>query len=148
MLSDIPKNLHRSLLQHIETNFTTTPIYWEGQSQREPLTTYPFIEVRMDGPHMKPLEKGEIYCEFEANILIHGSVLGNMYAMDEIGGELIDILWQNIDIADGAGTALGCALPLTDRRKFIEFNQFGIIDPNSELMQSTIEIRYSVTLET
>ena len=118
----------------------------EGQSQRNE-NVAPLIEVRMDGPWIKPLESGRIYAEFEANILIQVDILSNLYLTDEIGGELIAVLFNSIAINDANAVFLGCAQPLIDHRKRIEFNKFGIIDPQSELLQSTVEIRFHVTLE-
>lgn len=146
MLKDIPINCHRSLFKKIEAGYSKTDIYFEGAALRGD-NAPPMIEVRMDGPWFEPLLGGEVQVQFEANILIITQIDQGIYQMDEIGGLLFQLLYDSLDITDKDGNFLGCAKPYTDHRKRLEFNKFGRIDKQSELLHSTVEIRYEVTLE-
>lgn len=148
MLADIPKNILRSLSKYINANYTTTPIFFEGQSYRDPELKTPYIELRMDGPRMKPRNSEEVYCNFQVNILISVSATQNYYLFHEIAGELTNLLYNKLDIQDANGAHIGCATPKTDRRQWLEINYFGLIDPKSDLIQGTVEIHFDVTLET
>jgi hypothetical protein len=145
MLSNIPKNIHRSMFEFINSGYTETEVFLEGDTQRD--QTIPFIEVRMDGPKVKHLSGGEVYCTFECNILIQVSIANNLYTISDICGTLLELLANGFNILDQNGTVLGCARVDKERRRGMEINRYGLIDPQSELMQATVEIGFDVTLE-
>lgn len=145
MLTNIPRDIHRSVFKYIVANYTLTPVFIEGDTQRD--KKVPYVELRMDGPWLKPESKNLVHCSFDVNILIQVSIMDSLYKISEIGGALLNILYGSIDIVDSDDTQLGCATTNTDRRNSMQLNRYGLIDPQSEIMQATVEVRFDVTLE-
>ena len=144
MLTNIHKDIHRSVLKHVTTSYTGDT-FIEGSTQRKP--DVPIVEVRMDGPWITSLSKGEVKCSFDVNLLISVSIEDSLYKISEISGELLEILFHDIEIKDAEDNVIGCAILDTNRRNKLQVNRYGLIDPHSELMQATVEVKFGVTLE-
>ena len=145
MLTNIPKDIHRSVFKYIVANYTMTSVFLEGDTQRD--KKIPYVELRMDGPWLKPESGGLVKASFDVNILIQVSIEDSLYKISEIGGALLNILYGTINIVESDDTQLGCAKTNTDRRNSMQLNRYGLIDPQSEIMQATVEVRFDVTLE-
>ncbi len=121
-------------------------------------------EVRVDGPRFKEISKGLFYVYLEVNIFVSVN-MGNetpttskkhqLYGMAIEQGKVLKALSQAIPILklgsgiNDTGEQL-CCLTLSTasgRKDMIEINNYGQIDQNVPLQQSSLEAHYFMECE-
>lgn len=124
-------------------------IYVEGQD-RPQLVTRPIVELRVDGPYLTALTANETLVYIEVNALIQLKRTGlSAYAIRDVSGTVASWFIATPLIAYGDGDAvLGCLELVEDksRRERIQVNHFGIIDPDRDIMQASVEGHFRITI--
>jgi hypothetical protein len=154
MNTNWPRWIYASVANHFDTSLTDYAVYVEGQ-HRDASSAPVLLEVRMDGPRFNETTKGiwEVYCEL--NILVQVTLdTVDAYKIHRVVGDVVALITDIELYKYGAGTLdnqtkFGCLQLLQDSKKrhVIEVNHFGRIEPNTELMQATVEAHYTTILE-
>jgi hypothetical protein len=146
----------RWILASTATYFTTalapTPLFIEGQD-RNTSALQSYLEFRMDGPYMREYTEGYWELTSEVNILIVTYINDNdLYLQQRLTGQVAGLFTQIPIYQLGDGDLsnpvyLECMTPYTTARDLIEISNFGKISPDSQMMQSTVESKYRMTLQ-
>lgn len=125
------------------------PFYYEG-AHRKTDDEFRYVEYRFNGPNVNQLSKTYYAFDFHINIL--WSVLigkDNLYEPQRIIG-LITVAMKNICVYKYGND------PIHDDDSFVDtlliqspiiVNNFGIIRPDVNLMQGTVEVPYKMSLQ-
>lgn len=146
-----PRWIHASITKHIVTivEAGSVAIYVEGSPKIKKASN--FTELRIDGPYFKALTKGYWKIRAEVNILIqHDLSDTNLYAMNDIQGlvctALTDIpLYKYGD--DDSEFGWLSSINRDRLNDHLIISNFGKIEPETDIEQSTIEVHYETLLE-
>lgn len=124
------------------------PFYFEG-SHRATDKEYKYVEFRFDGPSVNQLSRGYYRFDFRINIL--WSVIAgnkNLYLPQQLIGLIVSAM-KNIcvykygnDLVHDDDSFVGTLI-----EQLIKVNNFGIIRPDVNLMQGTVEVPYAMELK-
>ena len=139
-----------SLNSHAESALTNKiDFYFEG-ADRDTAKLSSWAEIRVDGPSFtKNGSKNEYDITMEINILVSTRMgTGSQsYAPYVNSGKACLIFTDDIPIyklgQNQDGTHLGCLTLTKGRREKIAVSNFGIIDPQVKIFQSSIEAHYT-----
>jgi hypothetical protein len=128
------------------------PIYIEGDNRNtHDLSEY--VEFRMDGPLIQIPAKGERYEFFDINVLASITQGRNLYRPQEVVGAIASGMTLTIPIyklgdeSQDDGSKIGCLKFRRELDQNIEINQFGIVRPDTNIIQHTVEGHYRLVLE-
>lgn len=124
------------------------PVYIEGDNRTTALLRN-FAEVRLDGPDIKEPSKGCFLLDVNFNLLINSKVdPDDLYAIERIIGQFQKAFTNVIECFKLGGGPLddGSLLGCYELKSEIEINKFGLVEKGIQLMQTTIEARYRMTL--
>jgi hypothetical protein len=129
-------------------------IFIEGTHKGLPTQTE-LLEFRMDGPQTRQPNRGSFVLEFEINILVRSYMDDDdFHKMRRNQGKVVAFLAKNHciyrygDGPDDDDTLLG-TLQLKNRRKNhpVRVNNFGQIEPQYRIEESTVEALYEIHLK-
>lgn len=142
-----------SIVQHFRTNITGVDLYIEGM-ERPNEAPVDLVEVRMDGPEFKELSHEYFRVYVEINLLLQVTINDeDIYHEEDIIGEVCNAFTKNITIrkkgqdSEDDDSVIGCLDLMTRGDDGVKVNRFGQIEPNTRLLQSTIEGHYEMFLE-
>jgi hypothetical protein len=151
-LTNIKRWIKASYIQEIKKYLTGANLYIEGEDQltdRDPK----HFELRIDGPYIKPCgSKGEFRAFVEVNILVNSTRSEeNIYERENLQSIAAHALNRDFciyktgnvgkDIADDETLLSVMQLLPSDE---IKISDFGKIDTNTEVYQSTVEAHYEM----
>lgn len=158
-MSDINKNWARwifaSISKHIDDRKGTLDLYIEGQ-YRQNRVKKDNIELRMDGPYITEINKNYFDVYVEINILVSSYMDNtNYHRIHEDVGIVANILSSPVGLYKygnslvDTGEQFGCLTLIQDTqsRDRVQINHFGIINPQDNLMQASVEAHYKIFLE-
>jgi len=132
------------------------PLFIEGQ-HRATRKLKDFFELRMDGPTLREVSKGCWILRVEINILVQSTMDDtNYHRIHQSVGVAAAAFEKAISVFKFGNnpqddqTFVGCLQLLQSRetRDYIEINHFGQIDPQTKLVQSSVEGHYKMVLQT
>lgn len=133
------------------TNPTLT-LYVEGRQRLPDPQPVPRIELRIDGPDIIEVSSGCWNLHVEVNLLVTGIINTiDVYAQQRLMGLGTSILSNSITINEyGDGNSmLGCLILQTPPKgDGIIVSNFGLIESERNIFQSTVEAQYKMTLTT
>lgn len=146
MLSKLPKWFYSSFRDHINTTVGATyQLYFSGD-ESEPDAK---IDVVIIGPTIEPIAKDQYQIEMLTNFTIKVPVEEDKeYLVHTMGGVCLAAISGIISIykyGDGA-EKLGCMNVPNNSRRRIRYVHHGIVEPNTELVQATVNARHELTL--
>jgi len=134
-----PQQIIKAIVQHY-TQYDAAP--WLVFTQDELKVKSPVqLELRTDGPWFVQWPGNWWRAEVEANILIMLFDTQNIYTMSQYVGALATLAVQPIATEDF------CLYPMYDRRRTVQINNYGQIDKDQNIEQSTVEVRYKSVLK-
>lgn len=131
------------------------PVFFEGQV-RQTFDLDDFIEVRMDGPYWRELNRNEFLLYIEVNILTQVNILPdkNLYRILTIDGIIAEYLttipvYKLGNEAGDDGSQIGCLTLVGNPalRDWSKRNEFGQIETKTPLRQTTTEAHYEIELK-
>ena len=129
-------------------------MFVEG-AHRETESLTEFIEFRMDGPYFTETSKDYWHVYFEINIMLQTLLSEtDLHAIHRLAGE-VSAAFTEIPIykygegVDDDDSFIACAKLKQDKRKRerIQVNHFGQIEPETKLIQATVEGHYELYLD-
>jgi hypothetical protein len=149
--SNWPRWLFASITTHFDDALgSNLPVYVEGTHRTVDLAVEDFCEVRIDGPNITELSKDYYKLYVEINILVTSHKNDEDFHRIHTNVGLIVAAFSDISLYKYGDddTALGCANLVTDHKgkQTIAVHHFGQIDPDKQLLQSTVEGHYVVYL--
>lgn len=127
------------------------PFYIEGDN-RNTHDLPEYIEFRMDGPLVVVPAKGERYEYVDINVLASITQGRNLYRSQEVVGLMSDGFTLTIPIyklgddSGDDGGKIGCLKLRRELDQNIEINQFGIVRPDVNIIQHSVEGHYRLVL--
>ena len=128
------------------------PLYVEGDN-RNTHDLPEYVEFRMDGPFVEIPAKGERYEFYDINVLASITQGRNLYRSQEVigalasGMTLVIPVYKLGDESQDDGSKIGCLKLRRELDQNVEINQFGIIRPDVNIIQHTVEGHYRMVLE-
>ena len=148
-----PRWITASVMQHISALAIADgyEVFIEGDTRIEKARN--FIELRLDGPYFKQQTKGRWMIKIEVNILIQQEIDStNLYTIKDVQGAICSyltdiILYEYGGIGDSS--SFGCLQSLNrqDNHDHLIISNFGRIEPDANIEQSTVECHYETYLE-
>jgi len=141
-----------SIAKHFDSYKGNYTLYLEGD-ERTTDKTAQFAELRIDGPFLRTLAKGQYFVEVEINVLCQSHMLpDSLYSIHDLVGLFTRAFVNCIRIhryGDGPeddGSYVGNMKLKTHFRERVEVNHYGILEPDIRMTQSTIEGHYRMHL--
>lgn len=160
------ENWIRWIKASFATHFQTTleprlKVYFEGNdhvnAQGEYVTTLPkWVEFRLDGPYWKELSHNYYQLKVEINILLSvrpANLQKDFYESERCQGIINAAFVRNLsmirlgDGTDDDNQTFGCMSLITEGREPVVTSNFGLLAPDVELIQSTVEGHYYMCLK-
>ena len=146
--------LFASISKHFNDRGQGLTLYIEGQ-HRDTRELKDFLELRIDGPRMTELTRGNWYVVMEVNILVQSVMDDTNYHRIErdIGvavQAMTDILiYKYGDQAEDTGEFIGCLKLIQDlrAREKIQVFRFGQVEVGLKLEQAAVEAHYHMNLD-
>jgi len=143
-----------SITKHFYDNLNASlKVYVEGQRRVNLRDQENFCEVRVDGPYLTEVSKGNYRIYSEVNVVVQHHMSDSNWHTIHTNIGLVQGAFTTIPIYKyGSGVqdddSLLCCLELVqDARNDLETNQLGQIGPDKQLMMATIEGHYECLLE-
>lgn len=141
MNASLPKSLKRAVVLYLTENYDD--VYWHVEGDdRETQGKEKWLELRTNGP-----DRSGTRNSFTVNILICWISPQNTYAIQEIAGQIASLLDTSIPVVDDEGALLGCLSPEYDGRHKLEITNYGVIDKDLKMEQSTVTQNFVITEE-
>lgn len=145
---------YASINAHFNDRKGPYTLYIEGDD-RDELDEAEFAELRIDGPFITIPQKHLFVIDVEINVLCqtHKDPRQHYKAQKMVGTflkaftNLIEVFKYGAEAFDD-GLLLGCFHLQRDLREALDINYYGIIRPDTKLMQTTIEGHYRLELWT
>ena len=130
-------------------------VYYEG-ANRDTESLSEWFEVRIDGPSIKQLTRGQFRANVEVNILciaVNGP--NRMYLLRQMLAEAAEAMKTDILIKrygdinedpDNDRSLIGCLELLKTPKDDIDIAYFGRVQPQTEMQQGSAEARYRIYL--
>jgi hypothetical protein len=115
------------------------------EEEELPVVDLPRVELRLDGPDIQEHKQDEVTINVYLNLLlITQRDQNDLYDHDKLLGKLINAMTTSINVIQttNGGAFFGCLIA-TDG---ITVTRYGEIDKAPELIQSTVERSYKITL--
>ena len=152
--SSITKWAYASAAKHFQAiaQAEGIPYYVEGDI-RNTFNLPEFVEFRMTGPTVEIPAKGERYEFFDINILASITKGRNVYRSQEVVGSLCAGFTLTIpvyklgDESQDDRSRIGCLKLRRELNQYIDVNQFGIIRPDTNIVQHSVEGHYRLVLD-
>lgn len=149
-----PRWIFASCSYHFEQNVGGITMFTEG-THRDTELLPEFIEFRMDGPYFTQLNKNYWHCYFEINILLQATMLDtDFHAIHRLAGTVAAAFTEIQIFKYGEGlddddSLIACANLKQDvrKRERIQINHFGQVEPETKLIQATVEGHYEMHLD-
>lgn len=143
-----------SVSKHFDDRKGALPLYIEGQ-HRDTKDIKDFMELRMDGPFITELSRNYFRLFIEINVLVQSALDDTNYHRIHGNVGLVASIFTAIEIfkfgtgVDDDDTQLECMRLIQDSpsNERIQINHFGQIEPDIELIQSTVEGHYEMFLD-
>lgn len=143
-----PRWIQASVTKHfVDALSSELNVFTEG-SERDTQTDKEYIEVRLDGPNVKPQPNGQYELEVTPNIMITTASVKDTYKHRRVMGKVLAAFENSIEIKkygngiDDDDSLLGC-LQLKGQ---VRGNYFGQIDTVLRLEQATVDAEFTITL--
>jgi hypothetical protein len=155
MNSNWPRWLFASITKYFNDNRNNIAMFIEGQDREtERLDSY--FELRIDGPFILQQSKDYWQLDVEINVLICVTKSRtDFHKQFRLQGALAKLftdipIYKLGDGPDDDQTILGCLKlsPSQNFRDAVRVSNFGQIQPELPLLQSTIEAHFEITLDT
>ena len=152
-LTSLPKWIQLSVCKHFTDIITTLHVFVEGQERRTNQKS-DWCELRVDGPWLRQYTRTDLGVYTEVNSLISTFIDDTNVAKEATNIGLVLAAFTDLtiykygsEVADD-GSVVGCMqlLPTDDIRERLEIARFGQIEPEYNLLQSTIEGHYKMIL--
>ena len=148
-----PRWIFASISKHFSDRKGSYTLYIEGQPRTAPQPA-DLLELRVDGPYLTEYSKGEWYGYVEVSILQQTILTDTNYHNLATMQGLVASAFTDIQCYKyGTGVAddqsfFGCLKLIQDptKRERIQINNFGIIDPATQMMQGTVEGHFRIEL--
>jgi hypothetical protein len=148
-----PRWIFASISKHFNDRRDGLPLFIEGQ-KRNTHELASFLELRVDGPHLTEVSKGDWLIEVEINILVQTAMNETNYHVHHTNCGIAQAAFTTIEVyrygtgPDDDQSFFCCMQLLQDRRgrDRIELNQLGQIDKDVPLMHATVEGHYKMRL--
>lgn len=134
---------------NIGTAAAFTPVvtfFLEGADKPRQPTSW--FEMRLDGPNFQGITQDQWRSEFVVNVICTCYEQSQLYTIDDMTGA-IDVLmsapitvYKNGASMQDTGLALACITLASE----IKTRPYGRINPNTRLLQATVEAKYFVNL--
>lgn len=145
-----------SVCKHFDSKRGTLPMFVEGQ-QRATRGVQDFIELRLDGPDFNESSKNYWKAYIEINILIQSSMTdGDFHKIHRTTGLVSAAFVSSIPVYKygsapliDTGAHIGC-LDIVDNKfdkERIKVRHFGQVNPDTQLMQASVEGHYEMSLD-
>lgn len=142
-----------SIVKYFDTNKGSYTLFVEG-ADRHTQDLQTWVEVRTDGPYIREVSKNYYKLTVEVNLLLSSIVNENIYTQDALCGYFQSLFTcipvfrygPSDDIAND-NVQFGELVLFDHMRESIKLNHFGIIRPDTNLIQSTVEGHYLMWLE-
>lgn len=152
MREHLPRWIFASIAKYFSTGLSDYSTYVEGVDLPDTEETEK-IEIRIDGPWMREVSKDVLKINSEVNILVSVTMDSDLYKIHTIKGKVaslfldIPIYKYGSETGDDQ-TLVGYfkILPTDDLKERVEIADFGQIDPNIKILQSTIEGHYEMII--
>lgn len=139
----------------LETKYGYRMFVENDQRQRTRVPVH--TEFRMDGPRLIELSRNYWDCYVEVNILAQVVIdpSGDLYTIDDVCGAIAEAFVDHTCYKYGPLTSddqsfVGCLILQQDRgsHERIQINHFGQIEPETNLLQASVEGHYRMYLNT
>ena len=152
--ANLPRWIFASISKHFTTKCPSLMLFIEGQLRPTTLSK-DWIELRVDGPYLTEVSKGYWKVYSEINVLLSSYMdQKNYHRIHQDAGTVaaaftcIEIYRYGIGIEDDQSLVGAMQLVRDTRgRERIQISHFGMIDPDKQLYQATVEGHYSMFLE-
>lgn len=153
MLEHLPRWVHASIKQFIKENFSGSPIYFEGENDRNSSEPF-YVEVRIDGPAIIPIgTRGEYLGVVEINLFLTVKKdVKYVHTMQDKMGLAMAVMSRCIPIKK-----IGSTQSVDDGSQFtvlqiddtdpIDIRNLGQVDPSLQIQQASVESHYRMQLE-
>lgn len=150
-----PRWIIASISKHFADRVGTLPLYIEGQ--KRPTGVKDLLELRMDGPYITEESHNYWRLYMEVSVIVQSTMDATDYHRIFRNCGLVASLFTTIQLykfGDGPDDAptetIGCLSLIQDigKRERIQINHFGILDPSTSLLQSSVEAHYVTHLST
>ena len=143
-----------SISKHFDDCKGDLDLYIEGQ-YRDLKPAKDFIELRVDGPFITELTKGEYKLRFEVNVMVQSRMDDINYHRIYTDVGKVSSIFLPMQVykygtgSEDTGESFGCLklLQSTRTRERIQVNHFGQIEPEVPLVQASVEGHYEITLK-
>lgn len=133
-----------SINKHFYSYKGIYPMFFEGQHRdNNPETLF---ETRYDGPYFTEQSKDFWKIEVDINILIKSIVKNDLYLNQKMQMQIIPAFTSGLNIYryNDDDSLFICLRPETRRGgRMYDINNYGLIEPNIDIIQSTIRAKYS-----
>lgn len=142
-----------SIVKHFDDNRGSYTLFVEG-ADRNTESLQSWVEIRTDGPFIREVSHNYYKLTVEVNLLLSSVPNENIYTQDALCG-YFQKLFTCIPVfrygpssdVDNDNVQFG-ELNLYDHmREAVKLNHFGIVRPDTKLIQSTLEGHYLMWLE-
>lgn len=141
---------YSSFAQYFTTAIAPFPLFIEGQDRRTNDKT-DYAELRIDGPFMKECSKGYWELVIEISILVVGYINETDLWKQSRNCGLVSSTFQAVSMKNFGNADppmdIGCYEIFTDGRDRILISNFGQINADSQMLQSTVDAKYRMTLQ-
>jgi len=139
--------------------FSRYPMFYEHTGPKtltlpngRPITEY--TEFRLDGPYTQQITKRETHYEIEINVLCVTTVdQGNADKIEDVLGSIHSIFSKGNfpvlrygDSSIDDESHIGCMLLRTDKREEVRVSRFGQANPDTRVLQASVEGHYQMRL--
>lgn len=140
---------YASFSQYFTTAIAPFPLFIEGQDRRTNTQT-DYAELRIDGPFMKECSKGYWELVIEISILVvtyinEKDLWKQARNCGLVASAFQSVPMKNVDLDPPLD--VGCYVILTDGRDRILISNFGQINADSRMIQSSVDAKYKMTLQ-
>jgi hypothetical protein len=145
-----------SVCKHFDAKRGTIPMFVEGQ-QRVTRSLQDFIELRLDGPDFNEASKDYWSAYVEINVMIQSSMVDtDFHRIHRTVGVVSAAFTSAIPIYKygtapliDTGAQIGCLSLVDDKynKERIKVRHFGQVNPDTQLMQASVEGHYEMYLD-
>jgi len=147
--SNMPKWLFLSTMKHFTDNIAGLHVFAEG-TERNTKSQSSWAEIRIDGPDISEISKDTYRVEAEINILVatHIDPSNPMLSAQNVGKVTANFIDYDLYEYTDGDAKIGCfkLTPLANIGDKLDITNMGQIDPNLDLLQTTIVGNYRIII--
>ena len=147
---NLPRWLKASIVTHFITELDSYDIYVEG-AKRSTYSKESYLELRVSNPSRCVMSHSVVRYLIDVNLLVYHTGFENIYDLSDMVGACIATFKQSLVVKEYGGTedVIGCLTLLRDvrGRDGVLVSDYGIVDRDLNIQQSTVEGKYEIILE-